>query len=46
MIPPEMMERVMGKNGIVIWKKANGIDQFSGKGRNSERKSISTERTF
>ena len=26
MIPPEMMERVMGKNGIVIWKKANGID--------------------
>src|SRR5512133_2412165 len=25
-IPPEMMEKVLGKNGIDIWKKANGID--------------------
>jgi DNA polymerase-4 len=45
MIPPEMLERVMGKNGIVIWERANGIDltpiiQYS------ERKSISTETTF
>lgn len=45
MIPPEMLEQVMGKNGRIIWKKANGIDptpvvQYS------ERKSISTERTF
>jgi len=45
MIPPEMMIQVMGKNGIAAWKKANGIDntpviQYS------ERKSISTERTF
>lgn len=44
-MPLEMMENVMGKNGIVIWKKANGIDptpviQYS------ERKSISSERTF
>ena len=44
-MPIEMMERVFGKNGIVMWKKANGIDntpviQYQ------ERKSISTERTF
>lgn len=44
-MPPEMLESVLGKNGRVIWKRANGID-------NSpiipfhERKSISTERTF
>jgi len=45
LIPPEMMVQVMGKNGLVVWKKANGIDptpvvQYS------ERKSISTEHTF
>lgn len=45
LIPPEMMMQVMGKNGLVVWKKANGIDptpvvQYS------ERKSISTESTF
>jgi DNA polymerase-4 len=44
-IPMEMMESLLGKNGIVIWKKANGIDptpvvQYS------ERKSIGSERTF
>jgi DNA polymerase-4 len=44
-IPLEMMESLLGKNGIVIWKKANGIDptpvvQYS------ERKSIGSERTF
>lgn len=44
-IPPEMMEKVMGKNGIDIWKKANGIDN-SPVVSYSERKSISTERTF
>ena len=44
-MPIEMMNDVFGKNGNVVWKKANGID-------NSlvipfcERKSISTERTF
>lgn len=25
-VPPLMMEQVMGKNGLVIWRKANGID--------------------
>ena len=44
-MPIEMMQSVLGRNGIVIWKRANGIDNtpvipFS------ERKSISTERTF
>ncbi|WP_370477144.1 DNA polymerase IV [Tamlana flava] len=44
-MPMELMHRVLGKNGLSIWKKANGIDntpviQYH------ERKSISTERTF
>lgn len=44
-IPAEMLEKLMGKNGIDIWKKANGIDStpvFS----YTEQKSISTEHTF
>jgi len=45
MIPPEMMERVLGKNGILIWKKANGIDT-SPVVPFHERLSISTENTF
>jgi DNA polymerase-4 len=40
-----MLERVMGKNGIEIWKKANGIDS-SPVISYSEQKSISTEHTF
>ena len=44
-MPIEMMERVFGKNGIVMWKKANGIDK-SPVVAYQERKSISTERTF
>lgn len=44
-IPPDMMEQVLGKNGIVLWKKANGIDNSQVE-HYSERKSISTERTF
>ncbi len=44
-IPPEMMERLMGKNGIVLWKKANGIDNRPVQ-QYSERKSISSESTF
>ena len=44
-MPVEMMSRVFGKNGVVIWKKANGIDN-SPVVQYSERKSISTERTF
>ena len=44
-MPVDLMQRVLGKNGRVIWKRANGMD-------NSpvipfcERKSISNERTF
>ncbi|MBN2485695.1 MAG: DNA polymerase IV [Bacteroidales bacterium] len=45
MVPKEMMEKVLGKAGIVIWDKANGID-FSPVKPYSERKSISTEHTF
>ncbi|MBL1280830.1 MAG: DNA polymerase IV [Fluviicola sp.] len=44
-MPVELMENVFGKNGIVIWKKANGIDN-SAVIPYQERKSISTERTF
>lgn len=44
-IPPEMMEKLLGKNGMVIWKRAQGIDHTPVI-RYSERKSISTERTF
>ena len=44
-MPLDVMQRVLGANGTVIWKRANGIDNrpvipFC------ERKSISTERTF
>ncbi|MFH1120957.1 MAG: DNA polymerase IV [Bacteroidota bacterium] len=44
-MPVEMVERVLGKNGIIIWKKANGIDPTPVEPY-SERKSISTETTF
>jgi len=44
-MPAEMLQQILGKNGIDIWKKANGIDN-SPVERYSERKSISTERTF
>jgi DNA polymerase-4 len=43
--PVETLEQVMGKLGIIIWKKANGIDPSPVKPY-SQRKSISTERTF
>nr|WP_299340650.1 DNA polymerase IV [Allomuricauda sp.] len=44
-MPMDIMQRVLGVNGTVIWKRANGIDHtpvipFH------DRKSISTERTF
>jgi DNA polymerase-4 len=45
MIPLEMMEKVLGKNGIEIWKKANGIDT-SPVIPYWEQKSISSEHTF
>jgi DNA polymerase-4 len=44
-MPIEMMAKVFGKNGQMIWKKANGIDN-SPVVQYTERKSISTERTF
>ncbi|MFA5971499.1 MAG: DNA polymerase IV [Lentimicrobiaceae bacterium] len=44
-MPPEMMEKVLGQNGLIIWKKANGIDTTPVIPY-SERKSISTETTF
>ena len=44
-MPVDIMQRVLGANGRIIWKRANGVDNtpvipFS------DRKSISTERTF
>jgi DNA polymerase IV len=45
MIPPEMMEKLLGKNGLDIWRKANGIDNAPVVPY-SERKSISAETTF
>jgi DNA polymerase-4 len=44
-MPVEMMEKVLGKNGQEVWKKANGIDAAPVKPY-SEQKSMSTERTF
>lgn len=44
-MPPEMMENVLGASGLSIWKKAQGIDNTPVIAH-SERKSISTERTF
>ncbi|MCK0132511.1 DNA polymerase IV [Flavobacteriaceae bacterium F08102] len=44
-MPMELMHKVLGKNGLRIWKKANGIDN-SPVIQYQERKSISTERTF
>ena len=44
-VPLELMERVMGKNGIVLWQKANGIDTTPVH-QYSEQVSLSTETTF
>jgi len=44
-IPAEMLEKLMGKNGLEIWKKANGIDTTPVISY-SEQKSINTEHTF
>lgn len=44
-MPLEMMQRVLGENGAMIWRKANGIDH-SPLVPYSENKSISTETTF
>jgi len=45
MVPPDMLEQVMGKNGTIIWRKANGIDPTPVKPYH-EKKSMGTERTF
>ena len=44
-MPVELMEKVMGKNGIKLWKKAQGIDNSPVKPYN-ERKSISSSLTL
>jgi DNA polymerase-4 len=44
-MPIELMEKVMGKNGISLWKKAQGIDNSPVKPYN-ERKSISSSLTL
>lgn len=45
LMPVEMMEKVLGKNGHEVWKKAKGIDSSPVRPY-SEQKSLSTERTF
>ena len=44
-MPAELLEATFGKNGNMIWEKANGIDR-SPVTPYSEAKSISTENTF
>lgn len=44
-MPVELMEKAFGKNGKMMWQKANGIDH-SPLVPYHEKKSISTERTF
>lgn len=44
-MPREILVQVLGKNGLLIWKRAHGIDNTPIITYN-ERKSISTERTF
>lgn len=44
-MPMDIMQRVLGAQGKVIWKRANGVDN-SPVIPFSERKSISNERTF
>jgi DNA polymerase-4 len=44
-IPIELLESMLGRNGIDIWRKANGLDE-SPVIPYREQKSISTEQTF
>jgi DNA polymerase-4 len=44
-IPPEMMFKIMGQNGITLWQKANGIDNTPVVPYR-ENKSISDQRDF
>lgn len=44
-IPVELMQNLLGQNGIELWRRANGIDE-SPVIPYREQKSISTEQTF
>lgn len=44
-MPAEVLQQMIGKNGLELWKKANGIDTNPVEPYR-ERKSISTEHTF
>lgn len=44
-IPPEYLQNLLGKNGIALWKRANGIDE-SPIVPYRDQKSIGTEATF
>lgn len=44
-IPQEIMQRMMGKNGLLIWERANGVDNSPVQVW-SQHKSVSTETTF
>lgn len=44
-MPAEVLQQLIGKNGIELWKKANGIDNTPVEPY-TEHKSISTEHTF
>ncbi|WP_159476429.1 DNA polymerase IV [Chryseobacterium sp. 18068] len=44
-MPVDVLQELVGKNGTMLWKKANGIDETPVVPY-SERKSISTENTF
>lgn len=44
-MPVQILQQILGKNGLELWKKANGID-LSPVEPYRERKSISTEHTF
>ncbi len=44
-LPVDMLQRLLGEHGPVLWRKANGIDDSPVIAWH-ERKSISTERTF
>jgi DNA polymerase-4 len=44
-MPQELLQDVLGENGITIWRKANGIDNTPVEPY-TEQKSMSTEETF
>lgn len=44
-MPMEVLQQMIGKNGVDLWKKANGIDNTPVEPY-TERKAISTEHTF